>query len=370
MNLENISRFFTPDFFENLMGFIFAENFDSFYDRKLKEKRCYIGYDDVLWQMTEDDYGSSDVYPINYDYFLNMYNNVGCCTNFVDEKLFCIKYLMKELFEITSTSDDEDVMMNNFIHFAVKMISILEELEALYKTVRYPGRHVVEYGKKLLFELTHIETPTEFYYAVSKKQDDLLDFAEDYEPIKAFFEGEQKGIFDKALLYLSKYKDSKTYIVDENLEQIVDNIDTIVGKQSPYSDIPKLPKLLQEFADVYSNVLDIQLAPVLDSVYESQQRVFEMLKTKEYADTKQAAYIAMFNEIIDGAKCCTNVSILRGYADRAEALKIRLLNEIDQKDREIAIKKAEEIRKRLEAQAKENGQVYKEQIEEEIKKEI
>lgn len=158
--------------------------------------------------------------------------------------------------------------------------------------------------------------------------------------------------------------------MDENLERIVDNIDTIVGKQSPYSDIPKLPKLLQEFADVYSNVLDIQLAPVLDSVYESQQRVFEMLKTKEYADTKQAAYIAMFNEIIDGAKCCTNVSILRGYADRAEALKIRLLNEIDQKDREIAIKKAEEIRKRLEAQAKENGQVDKEQIEEEIKKEV
>lgn len=64
-----------------------------------------------------------------------------------DKEKKIVKDIMKELFEITSTSDDEDVMMNNFIHFAVKMISTLEELEALYKTVRYPGRHVVEYGK-------------------------------------------------------------------------------------------------------------------------------------------------------------------------------------------------------------------------------
>lgn len=46
--------------------------------------------------------------------------------------------------------------------------------------------------------------------------------------------------------------------------------------------------------------------------------------------------------MIDGAKGCINVSTLRGYDDRAEALKIRLLNEMDQKGRDIAMKKAEE----------------------------
>lgn len=56
----------------------------------------------------------------------------------------------------------------------------------------------------------------------------MLDFAEDYEPIKAFFDSEQKTIFDKAVLYLSKYDDSKIYIVDEEIENIVSQISAII----------------------------------------------------------------------------------------------------------------------------------------------
>lgn len=78
----------------------------------------------------------------------------------------------------------------------------------------------------------------------------------------------------------------------------------------------------------------------------------------------------MFDEIIDAAKGCTNVSVLRSYADRAEALKIRLLNEITQMDQEMAIKKAEEVRKRLEEQAKAVGDVDQAQIEAEIQKKV
>ena len=78
----------------------------------------------------------------------------------------------------------------------------------------------------------------------------------------------------------------------------------------------------------------------------------------------------MFDEIISAAKGCTNVSVLRSYADRAEALKIRLLNEITQMDQEIAIKKAEEVRKRLEEQAKTVGDVDQAQIEAEVEKKV
>ena len=280
------------------------------------------------------------------------------------------KDIMKELFGTAGNSDDEDVMMSNFIGYADKLTSALGKLEVRYESTRYPGKHIVEYGKKLLLELVQIQTPTEFFQTVAKKQDELLDFAEDYEPVKAFFNSEQKTIFDKAILYLSKYDDSKTYIVDENLENIVSQISGIVKKQSPYSDIPKLPELLKKFGDVYSDILDEQLKPVLDSVYDSQKRVFDVLNTKEYAETRRSRYSAMFDEIIDAAKGCTNVSVLRGYADRAEALKMRLLNEITQMDRDIALKKAEEVRKKLEEQAKAVGNVDQAQIEAEVQKKV
>lgn len=279
-----------------------------------------------------------------------------------------VRDVLKELFHTSSPSDDEDAVMNYFISFANKLISELRVMKKDYDRAKYPGLKVIEEGIRIMSDIVHIQFPVEFFQTVSKKQDDLLDFAEDYEPIKAFFSGEQKGIFDKSLLYLEKYDDSKTYIVDTELENVVDAVRTIVKKDKPFADIPKLPELLKQFTDVYSKVLDDQLAPVLDAISESQKRVFEVLNTKEYKESKINAYNDMFLEIQNGAESCTNVSTLRGYADRAEALKIRLLNEMDKMDQEIAIKKAEEVRKKLEAEAKENGQYDTDLIEQQVSK--
>lgn len=281
-----------------------------------------------------------------------------------------VRDVLKELFHTSSPSDDEDAVMNFFISFVNKLITELRVMKKDYEKAKYPGLKVIEEGIRIMSDIVQIQSPVEFFQTVSKKQDDLLDFAEDYEPIKAFFAGEQKGIFDKALLYLDKYDDSKTYIVDAELENVVDAIRAIVKKDKPFADIPKLPELLKQFTDVYSKVLDEQLAPVLASVSESRKRVFEVLNTKPYKDEKLNGYIDLFLEIENGAQSCTNVSVLRGYADRAEALKIRLLNEMDKMDQNIALKKAEEIRKALEAQAAKTGNIDKEKIEVEVKKEV
>ena len=279
-----------------------------------------------------------------------------------------VRDVLKELFHTSSPSDDEDAVMNYFISFANKLITELRVMKKDYDRAKYPGLKVIEEGIRIMSDIVQIQSPVEFFQTVSKKQDDLLDFAEDYEPIKAFFAGEQKGIFDKSLLYLEKYDDSKTYIVDAELESVVDEIRTIVKKDKPFSDIPKLPELLKQFTDSYSKVLDEQLAPVLASVAESQKRVFEVLNTKEYKESKINPYNNMFFEIQNGAESCTNVSTLRGYADRAEALKIRLLNEMDKMDQDIALKKAEEVRKKLEAEAKENGRYDTDLIEQQVSK--
>lgn len=272
-----------------------------------------------------------------------------------DKEKKAVRDVLKELFHTSNPSDDEDAVMNFFISFADKFIAELRVMKKDYDRAKYPGLKVIEEGIRLMSDIIQIQSPIEFFQTVSRKQDDLLDFAEDYEPIKAFFAGEQKGIFDKALLYLEKYDDSKTYIVDAQLENVVDAIRMIVRKEKPFADIPKLPELLKQFTDAYTKVLDEQLAPVLDSVSGSKKRVFEVLSTKEYKESKLNSYNELFFEIENAANGCTNVSTLRGYADRAETLKIRLLNEMDKLDQEIAIKKAEEVRKKLEAEAKENG---------------
>lgn len=221
--------------------------------------------------------------------------------------------LLKELFRTTSPYEDEDAMMKYFLSFSEKMITELRVREKDYEhTPDYPGKQTIQAGLRLFNELVQMQSTQEFYAMLSKKQDDFKDFAEDYEPIKAFFAGEQKTIFDKALLYLDKYDDSKTYIVDAELEGAVAAVRSIVKKPVPYADIPKLPELLKIFADAYSKVLDEQLAPVLESVNESRSRVYEVLLTKDYKEQKMERFNELFLEIEDGAKACTNVSVLRG----------------------------------------------------------
>lgn len=281
-----------------------------------------------------------------------------------DKKI--VRDVLKELFHTSSPSEDEDAVMNFFFSLANKFITELRVMKKDYDKAGYPGLKVVDEGIRLMSEIVQNQSAAEFFQTVSRKQDDLLDFAEDYEPVKLFFAGEQKGIFDKALLYLEKYDDSKTYIVDAELENVVDAIRRIVRKDKPFAEIPKLPELLERFIDAYTKVLDEQLVPVLESVSESQKRVFEVLNTKEYKESRQNRYIELFREIRNGAGGCTNVSILRGYADRAETLKIRLLNEMDKLDREIAVKKAEQVRKKLEAEAKESGRYDVELIERQV----
>ena len=113
------------------------------------------------------------------------------------------------------------------------------------------------------------------------------------------------------------------------------------------------------FMESYSRVLNREEKPVLDAIAHAEKRVMEVLNTKEYAENYRQRYFMLFAEIRDGAQHCNNVSSLRSYADKAEALKIRLLNEMDRRDAQIAKAKAEEARRAAEEaarKAKQEGQ--------------
>ena len=140
---------------------------------------------------------------------------------------------------------------------------------------------------------------------------------------------------------LAIYDDSKTYIVDAELEDIVAQMRSITRQEKPYFNIPKLPELREKFMSCYGDILQQQSAPVLDSIGQAMKRVLDVLSTKAYNDKKRASYIEKFQEIKEGAEHCNNVSTLRSFADKAEALKLRLLNEMDELDNELAAQKAE-----------------------------
>ena len=263
-----------------------------------------------------------------------------------------VRDVMKELFGTAGVAEDEDSIMKNFQRYAQNTINEILRLEPQYQNYKYPGKKVLDTGKKLMQKVIQIQSPLEFFKHVSKNREDFYDFAEDYEPVKAFFNGEQMQIFTRALDMLAIYDDSKTYIVDEELEKIVAEMRQITKQDKPYPNIPKLPELRSRFIMAYSKILEREEKPVLDAIDQAKNRVLEVLDTKEYAAEKRAKYNEQFREIREGAERCNNVSSLRSFADKADALKIRLMNEMDALDRQIAYEKALKAKQEAEEAAR------------------
>ena len=256
-----------------------------------------------------------------------------------DREKKAVRSVMKELFRTTVLPDDEDAIMRDFRSFAKSLIADIEKLEPLYERYAYPGKEVLARGKALLRTALQPQSAAEFFADIAKKQDDYLDFAEDYEPVKAFFGGDQKIIFTRALDMLAIYDDSKTYIVNAELEEVVAQMRAVVRQDKPYASIPRLPELRDKFTDLYNAVLEEESVPVLSSIEGDLVRVLQVLQEKPYAAQYEANYRAQFAEIKSGAERCNNVSQLRSYKDKAEALKLRLLNEMDARDASLAAQK-------------------------------
>ena len=261
-----------------------------------------------------------------------------------------VREVMKELFGITPASDEDDAVMGSFLNYAGRLKNDLEKLEIHYKNQPlYPGKSFVAKGKKLMGDVAQLKNANEFFAAVDRDRDDYLDFAEDYEPVKKFFAGEQITIFDRAIRLMAIYDDSRTFIVNDEIESTVAQVKAIMKKSAPYTEIKNLPGLLDQFMTAYSNLLSEMEKPILAAIDEARTRVFQELEGKLCKDTFRDKYIERFQELHEKATHCNNVATLQNIKVEADALKVRCLNEIAGAEAKLlAEKQAEEERKRRE----------------------
>jgi hypothetical protein len=76
--------------------------------------------------------------------------------------------------------------------------------------------------------------------------------------------------------------------------------------------------------------------PVLTSIDEARKRVIEEFEGKECRESLYQKAIDRFTEISEKAKSCNNVAVLQNIKVEADALKVRILNEIVAEEAKIA----------------------------------
>ena len=244
--------------------------------------------------------------------------------------------MMKEFKFGMPSGEGDDTIMNSFMSEIRTLKSELEKWEIEYRNQPlYPGQKIVSEGKRLLIDVLDIKYPAEFFAFVDSKLDDFCEFAEDYDPIKKFFTGEQKTLWNKSINLMTIYKDSKTYIVDDEIETVVKEIETILRKPSPYSEIYKIAGLNERFSNAYMQLLDKEISPISEAVQNARERVFEHLNQTHCKDKFLNRVIKSFDELKDKAESCNNIAVLKNIQYEADALKMRLLNEINAEENKI-----------------------------------
>lgn len=240
-----------------------------------------------------------------------------------------VKAVMKALFNVTVSNEDDDVIMKNFVGYTEKLKRELENWNAYYANQsKYPGKQVVNDGKMLINEVLQSKSSKEFFGSVDKNKDNYLDFAEDYEPIKNFFSGDQKHIFDKALKLMETYEDSKTFVVDSQIEKVVADINEVIMGPNPYGQIFKLPEWINKFNSLYNALLEEIQRPINNAIHEARARVLDGLDGKLCEDNLRDKFVGLFEELSRKAEICDNIAMLQNIKIEADTLKVRCLNEI------------------------------------------
>ncbi len=241
-----------------------------------------------------------------------------------------VRDVMKDLFGAASTSDDDDALMRAFTLQAGSFKQQLEKLEIHYQNQpAYPGLEVVDGGKKLMLEALGFKYTGEFFQGIDEKREDYFDLAEAYAPVKAFFEGDQRTLFDKSLYLMKIYDESKTFIADPELEDVVRQIKDILRMKAPYREIYKLPILNDKFSLLYTTILDERMVPVKAAVEEARKRVTEEIERRKLQSKFGTRCTDSFAELTKKAETCNNVALLTNIPVEADALKVRFLNEIN-----------------------------------------
>ena len=254
-----------------------------------------------------------------------------------EKKIKAAREVMKELFHVTSSADDEDSLMKSFHGYADRLKTDLEKKEIRYQSQpAYPGKKVVSDGKKLMINVLDMKYSGEFFNGIFNNKDEYLDFADEYEPLKAFFAGDQKDIFDKSLSLMAIYDDSKTFIVSKDIEDVVKDIKSILKMPAPYGHIYKLPDLNSKFMELYLVLLEEMGKPIYDAIDDARKRVFDELSGKKCEEALKDKYIEKFAEIRKKVDACNNVATLQNIKVEADALKVRLLNEIAEEEAKLA----------------------------------
>jgi hypothetical protein len=235
------------------------------------------------------------------------------------------KDIARDVFGKSGLPNDEDGIKKDIEAYITAELtakdgdSIKDLLHEYTMDIPYPGKPVLDEGKKVLERIIKIKDTKGFFEALQAAKEDLIDYAQDVSDVKKFFAGGQKDIFKKAVELLEIYEGSRTYVIDKDTIALVAEIENIVKKRSPYSEIHLLTELREKFMSSYLAILEKECEPIRVIIQNDMAYTLAELEKRPFKDKFEREVKNAFEALIkrlDSANKIFNALVLKEDSDR------------------------------------------------------
>jgi hypothetical protein len=246
------------------------------------------------------------------------------------------KDLARDVFAYTAMPVDEDGIMAKFKDLSRRELSerrdketdvSVKDLLAHYEVARYPGKDVLEKGRKLLERILAVTDVRAFFDTLREIKEDLLDYEEDVADVRKFFTG-QRPIYDKSLKLLDRYDKNRAYVLDDETIKVIGEIERVTKLKSPYSEIHLLPELNNTFAERFTAILEEECVPIEAAVREDWEAVKQEYAAKDLTSNFGEKTRTAFESLLKRLSTAHNIYEAIAMKTESDRLKTRIIGEI------------------------------------------
>lgn len=249
----------------------------------------------------------------------------------VDEKLIrTAKSICKDVFNTTNLSDDEDGLLKDIRNLIEKQIAEINSYKNRYEGRKYLGMSLLNKGVEYFEQFDSKLDSVAFFKKLTELEVNLLDWEEDIAYVKSFFDTNQKELFDKGLAAYKKYEDNKAYLFGEEIEQPMQQLQTILNDPIPYKKIKEIPELTNALEVELNKVLTGKIAFAKEQVRTDYDEV--SLLSRQYGvsvETKQNVE-SYFTKLLADIASYTDIYKVDATISQSTSLKDRMIRAIKQ----------------------------------------
>ncbi|MDO5849538.1 MAG: BREX system P-loop protein BrxC [Methanobrevibacter sp.] len=230
------------------------------------------------------------------------------------------KSVYKELFDTTNAPDNDEELMDSFKSKLNDLVSeISNDLLVEYNILdSYPGKNILIEAEQFFKSILAINTIESFYRTVSDEEDEILDLADDINPVLNFFKGPQKEFYKDATSLYKNYEVNKNLINSIELERIANEISNILNMPYPYSHIQFLDNFIKQFKTENKRILELEKEPVRNDINNIRNSVD--------GDKEQ------FNQLLLKLENSTSIPEIRLMTQEAENIREKIIEKNKPKD--------------------------------------